>query len=588
MRFEGRVWPQSVAMLLSLLHACSPSDSGPASKAAPDAGVSADAEASLSQRPGPNVGPRAKGSDTLSEREVPLDAGTGGKPNVETQPNKSAESSDPPCSADAGGPYSLLEGETITVQLRCSIAPTRRAFVLEEPPAGMTLDAASGQLAWTPSLDQAGMHDVTFREEVTGEAGSVRFHIVDRWNADDNVPVTDALSYREEHGLPVLHLTTDPTINDAGYTPATIIYRGHRYDAEAKLRGAMSQSYPKRSFTLKFAKADKFNEGKLAGGFFEKRKITLTTTFDDNSYVRQRLGYELWNRLDPNHIRVQSYSAVVFLDGAYHGLYNVIDHIDGYLMEDFGHRQDGDLYKARTHDANFRSELSDGETPKESLHRGYTKEEGMPLEGEPGAFDNLDSLITWVIDKSPADLALEAPSRIALVEYQDWWIWVSFIAADDSSGKNSYHYRDPLLRESLWHVVPWDLNQSFGQDWYTRRTPPDMTTPEDYYLSRNQLFEKLLAGPLGNDMRGRYAAALSDGAYKLDRVLELLDELAAEISESAHRDEEKWSSIQHNFEFSPKRDDHLTYDEELGYVRQWIIDRHALLHDMYGPTASQP
>jgi spore coat protein H len=368
------------------------------------------------------------------------------------------------------------------------------------------------------------------------------------------------------------------------------VYRGHSFvGAQTKTRGAASAYYPKRSFTLKFTKEDKFNEPGFAGGFNDKRKVTLTTTFDDNSYLRQRLAFELWNRLDPTHIKVQSYNAVVFLNGAYHGLYTVSDHIDGYLMEDFGLNQDGDLYKARSHEANFRLYENGTTVLKASAYDGYSKEEGTPEEGEEGAFDNLVELLTWVETSTPEAFAAEIDTRMARREYEDWWIFVSFIMADDSSGKNSYHYRDPTMAGSLWHFVPWDLNESFGQDWRTYRLAANASTPEGYYVSMNGLFEKLLSSTtLGPALRARYGATLA-GVYAPDNLIALLDGLVPEVDESARRDEAKWQDAYHSYVGGDiswgagwsTRTDFTTYEEEVEYVRTWIRARHAFLERIY-------
>jgi hypothetical protein len=55
----------------------------------------------------------------------------------------------------------------------------------------------------------------------------------------------------------------------------------------AKYRGSTSSNYPKRSFTFKFDKAAPFVDE--ARGFPNARRIVLTTNFDDNSNLRQRL-----------------------------------------------------------------------------------------------------------------------------------------------------------------------------------------------------------------------------------------------------------------------------------------------------------
>jgi spore coat protein H len=495
----------------------------------------------------------------------------------------------PQCQPAGGGPYALLEGERVTVTVACTIAAsTQRALRFDNLPEGAQFDADAATLTWSPGLHQAGRHELTVRDEASGETGTVRLDVVDRFAAADNQPLSDPLLYHEEYGLPVFHLTTDPGLNDEEYTPATIVYRGHSYEgAQAKLRGASSLAYPKRSFTLKFTKADKFSEPGFAGGFFEKRKITLTTTFDDNSYLRQRLGYEVWNSLDPTHIKVQSYSAVLFLDGKYFGLYTVTDHIDGYLMEDFGLNQDGDLYKARSIQANFRATRNASEALKTNLHEGFTKEEGFPEEPEPGAFDNLDGFVQWVIDATPEQLAADVESRIALRDYVDWWIFVSFLAADDSVGKNSYHFRDPTLADSVWRYVPWDLNHSFGQQWNTKRATPTVTRPEGLYPQLNNVFDKLLDGAHAPAMRQRYADLLAGDALAVDGLVALLDRMVAEVNASALRDEQLWGDQYRKFGRWSTRTDFTSYEQEVVYLRQWIRDRHAYLQKLY-PATAQP
>jgi spore coat protein H len=543
----------------------------------------------------PDAGPSAEADrdgSTLSaaQRAAPdhdTDAALGGSADAAQSAATDAGCAPASCMPSGGGPHYVLEGEAVSLTVTCSIGSTDPlALHFTTLPDGAHFDQETARLTWTPGLAQAGKHELEVRDERSGDVGKVQLHVIDRFDAADNRGV-DRASYHEEYGLPVIHLTTDRGLNEDEYTPAAITYRGHTYEgAEAKLRGATSQSYPKRSFTLKFTKADKFNEPSFAGGFLKKRKIALTTTFDDNSYVRQRLGYELWNRLDRQHIQMQAYNAVLFLNGSYFGLYTVTDHINGYLMEEFGHSQDGDLYKARSANANFRANLNGSQTLKENLHVGYTKEEGFPEADQPGAFDNLDAFVRWVIESSPEQLAAEAPSRIAEHEYVGWWIFLSFGAADDSISKNSNHYRDPLLAGSVWHVIPWDLNHSFGQDWNTERVTPDVTKPEGLYPRQNQLFEKLLAGPLAPSMRQRYAEVLASKAYAIDDVIALYDGMVAEVKESALRDELKWGERYRNFGHWNKRTDLTKHEQEVSYVRGWIRERHAYLQTLYPPVES--
>ncbi len=482
----------------------------------------------------------------------------------------------PVCEPDGGGPYWLLEGDDVAVPLTCKtgLQLAGEDFTIEPMPAGATYDPKTATLHWTPGLDQGAVYNLTIT--ANGELGDLKIGVVDRWNDPANTPVVDPLIYTEEYGLPVLHLQTGPDLNSDFSTPATAIYRGHTYAAGAKYRGAASLGYPKKSFTVEFAKDDRFNEPAYAGGFTDKRKLVLISTFDDNTYVRQRLAYEMWNRLDPGHIQIQVYSGVVFLDGVYWGLYTFADHVDDDLMKAHGLAKAGNLYKARTHDANFRLVDLDM-NPKGSLHQGLTKEEGLPLDGEPGAYDDLDALVTFVASATSKTFLAELDTRIDRRDYEDWWIFVSLIMGDDSAGKNSYHYHDPL--GGPWRFAPWDFNDSFGQTWQSARKGFD--APPDGYTWANQLFTRFLAEPtLGNPLRARYGQVLA-GAYAIDDILALYDAMIAEIDASARRDEGLWGQQYKDYGGWNWRKDFLTYEEEVLYMRQWMKDRWAFVDAIY-------
>ena len=327
--------------------------------------------------------------------------------------------------------------------------------------------------------------------------------------------------------------------------------------------------------TLKFAKDDEFHEP--AQDFLGKRRIVLISTFDDNTYIRQRLAYELWNDLDPGHLQIQTYSAVVFLNNAYWGVYTVSDHVDRHFAEDQGLAESGNLYKARTHDANFRLTKAFSDDPKGNPHEGLTKEEGLPQNGEPGAYDDLDDLITWTANSSQQAFAAEVDARIDRRDYEDWWIFVTLIMGDDSAGKNAYHYHDP--NGGPWRYAPWDFNDSFGQTWQTARKGFD--AHPDGYVWANELFARLLDDPgFGPALRARYAAALTD-IYDVERVQDRVDELALEVVDSAHRDEELWAGQYQSYGGWNWRTDFVDHDQEMQYLRQWISDRWSFVAGLY-------
>lgn len=470
-----------------------------------------------------------------------------------------------------GGTWWVLEGDAIDIPIACASGDDPGAYTLDPLPPGLQQGPTS--LSWTPGLDQAATWQLTLTV-ATGETTTLTIGVLDAWSNPANVPIVEPKDYTHEYGLPVLHLWTTPGINPDEHVSALVVYRGKSYAAGAKYRGAASLGYPKKSYTLKFDQDD-FDDPEY--GFEDRDRIVLISTFDDNTYIRQRLAYEMWNDLDPAHIQIDTYSAVVFLDGSYWGLYTVADHIDADLLKAHGLDGDGNLYKARTHDANFRLVDYTGQNQKNTPHDGLTKEEGTPLDGEPGAYDDLDELVSFVATASDSEFTAEIDARIDRRDYEDWWIFVSLCMGDDSAGKNSYHYHSPA--GGPWRYAPWDFNDSFGQTWQTARKGFD-AHPEDYTWA-NELFTRFLADPaMGDPLRARYAASLAD-IYAADRILDRVDEMALEVQDSAHRDEELWAAQYQTYGGWNWRTDFLDHDAEMAYLRQWIADRWAFVAAVY-------
>lgn len=478
----------------------------------------------------------------------------------------------PRCGPTAGGPYWLLEGEPLTLRVSCATGREfpGAVFHFESLPSGATYDKRTSTLHWTPALDQAAVYTLAFRAP-GGETGTVKVGVADHWEHPANVPVVDVSRYTEEYGLPVFHIQGATGMNPDTHVPITVTYRGHTHAAEGKLRGSSSLAFPKNSYTVKFSEADPFNEPELGGGFTRRRSLVLVNTFNDNSYLRARLGFELWSRLSPEALQVKTFSAVVFLDGAYHGLYTVADHVNKHLMAAQGLSRNGNLYKADTGSANFKLVDAEGR-PKRSLHVGFEKQDGKPEPGEPGAFDDLDLLTTFVATASDEEFRTQASQRIRLRDYEDWWAFITLLVAIDSDIKNAYHYHDP--QGGPWRYIPWDLDGTFGQSWKTQRLRP--TAPLDTG-AENGMFGRILKEPaFAGPLRTRLKAALyTELAPALLHAR--LDALAREIGPSARRDERRWVAQYRSFPLWSSRTDFTTFDEEVEYMRQWMTLRWAFL-----------
>ncbi|WP_241758571.1 CotH kinase family protein [Pyxidicoccus parkwayensis] len=517
--------------------------------------------------------------------DASVDAGTppgetdAGTPDAGTPPPKPTV-----CAPTAGDARWVQEGETVTATVTCGTGLTGAdvRFTVDNLPANASFDAATATLRWTPTRTQAAVWNLVLRESSTGETGTLKVGVAPNIVASDKVTFSDAATYTEEYGLPVFHLSFDGSLTSGGYRPAQIVYRGRRYEIEAQYRGATSSVFPKRSLTFKFKDEDLFSEPAFGDGFKDRKRVVLITSFNDNSYLRPRLAFDLWNRMAEDHVKIHTFSAVLYMNGRFMGVYTVADHVDKRLMAAHGISKDADLFKAVDNDANFSRLAHDG-TPKSKLSQGFEKKEGTPQEGWPHDFDTLDAFTAFVADSDAATFRTGFPQRAKASDYEDWWIFNTLILGTDSQGKNAYHVYDPAAG-GPWRFVPWDLDASLGQNFDTTRSSPTarLTFAEDNLLFARILSEPSIAGP----MRERYRKLLRD-ELKLETVLSLIDGYVKETAPAAKRDWAKWGPKYKSFASPTEppengyanfpnwhaRTDFNEYEGEVEYVRQWVKTR---------------
>ncbi len=454
----------------------------------------------------------------------------------------------------------VTEGDTVSFTLDCAEGD-REDFILNitAPSASMVLEDWS--VTWPTGLADGGRYDVPVSVAATAggllEVINVTFWVADALGAPGNEPVVPE-DYTEEWGIPVIHIEPEQPLGSE-HVPARITFMGVGYDAELKIRGASSYYYPKNSYTLRFSNEDL---DASAVGLGNKDHLVLITTFDDNSYVRQKMVYDTWRELaaysDAERLTPRTFFAVVYLDGHYHGLYTACDRIDDHFVKEMGLSEDGNLYKAVNHEANFYF--------KSNLHDGYEKKEGSPEDGQPGAYDDLDALVSFTGTATPQSFIEQAEDWLPLEEFMDWFLLVHHFSAGDSAGKNSYIYNDP--EQWRFRYAPWDFNHSLGQGWYTYRISADS---DDDFQSANAIFNLIQSHPEADAaLWDRYHDMLDDGPLELDVLLAKMDDYYALIQPSAERDWSVWGGEYSSYWGTSNTNDYL---EEKAYLYQWVSDR---------------
>lgn len=458
-------------------------------------------------------------------------------------------------------PVEVDEGEVASAQFACTGAVPAEGWALLSGPEGVTIDAASGVLTWQTDLDCAGTHKIVVEAQSGAdvEAGTATILVNDAWEADGNTP-PDLTTYGFEYGLPVISFTEPEGLNKEVSVPIELRYAGRLYNIEIQARGATSSHYPKTSYRLDFAKDQEFQS--VNEDWPQRRKLALTTLFDDNAYFRQMLCYDAWNSLSDTDTDIYSEFVVVYKDGAYWGLYMLTDHINGEWWEDYGYFEDGNLYKSVNHAANF-SDSFDG-VAKESLRDGYEKKTG-----DEEDWTDLEGLIQFVIESDDATFDAGIGDYLAVQEVYDWWALVLLFSAYDTVGKNAYFYNDPAAPG--FHLAPWDFNSSLGQTYLTTR----QDAGDDWdFTDSNRLFLRLLASDVHGDAIRERLWAHWDGALHPDLLNERIDGYLPLIERSMARDWAVWSAEYRAYDTWNDRTDFNEPADEIAYIRTWIQERH--------------
>ncbi len=521
------------------------------------------------------------------------------------------------CGPTGGGPYWVEEGATVTATVKCATgrAAPAGSFTLGALPKGATYDDATGTLTWKTTLDQAAVYLIPITGKTWNEVGLLKIGVAEKLDDPANVPIKDPVTYTEEFGLPVFHLTFGPDVDknldimkkqqvalDADscklqcgpdlQSAMTVVYRGKTYKAEGHYRGASTLWSPQHNYTLRFAKDDKFSEPIMAGGRMTKRRrVAIIQTLDDNSYLRNRMAFELWNRMDPNIIRIEHFSAVVYANGKYVGLFEVSDKIDDDMMKRAGQAEAGNLYMGINHNAGFSPTVKIESGPmmgtagaRACPFVGFAKKEGMPescdgLKPVPTAFEDLSTFVDFVAKSDDTKFRAGLGTVFNVNDYTSWWIHATALVAGDNYGKNAMHYHDPVTN-GPWRTVVWDYNATLGQQYDSKRSLPT----EDPMKNINYLWKRMLAdstqGPL---MKARYAAVLKN-EMKVETVLAAFDAFVKEITPSAGRNERLWGATYKTLYGSTsnaKRTDLTTFATEIPYMRSWIQMRWAFLRTLF-------
>jgi len=309
---------------------------------------------------------------------------------------------------------------------------------------------------------------------------------------------------------------------DEEYHETAITFNGVTLDSVAiRTKGGSSLRNVANSSSDRYSFKVDINEYVSGQKFFGLKKFTLQNSFNDPSYMREVIAYELMDEMGvptPEHAYVNFY-----VNGELFGLYLMVEAVDGEFIEKHFTNSNGDLYKP------------DG-TGSDLLWLGddiqsYTD---INLQTNEDTTDN-GAFINFVesLDKGETS-AIDIDT---LLRYMS--VSTSLSNLDSYHGPlahNYYIYDD----DGVFSILPWDFNESFG----TFNMDCNGVDVRELYidepvsgaLSERPLIANVFAEQSNLDTYHSYLTQLINGSLSSDTFNARVNEIADLIREHVQND----------------------------------------------------
>lgn len=322
-----------------------------------------------------------------------------------------------------------------------------------------------------------------------------------------------------------------------------------------EFQGTSGRSRDKKSFKIKFERDHALREvGFDTEDLGAIDKVYLRAVWLDQSMIRESLAFDLWREM--GHVAPRTSFANLRINGAYWGLYSVVEPVDKDYLERNGYPAGGQLYKA-TRKNGSRADFA----PGRNLVKAFEDKTGEESDSRTDVAE-----LMAVLQKTPLDevsFDSEIDPIFPLDEYIDRMVWVSLTRNGDAVAQNFYLYNAPVDGRAFWHQIPWDSDLCMGANWRDRDA---VVAPEvSLLLDGGNYFGRRLVKVPG--IRERYAdrfRRVIDEVLPESGMLNVLDKHAARVRRDLEEDQVRWQR-------------NVAPEEAFDVVREFLSERPQIL-----------
>jgi len=231
---------------------------------------------------------------------------------------------------------------------------------------------------------------------------------------------------------------------DEEYHETSVTFNGVTLDSVAiRTKGGSSLSSVANSSSDRYSFKLEMNKYVDGQKFFGLKKFTLQNSFNDPSYMREVIAYDLLDEMGvatPEHAYVNFY-----VNGELFGFYLMVEAIDGEFLENHFANSNGDLYKPDGVGSDLQW-ISDDVSSYSDINL-QTNEETT----DNGAFINF-------VEKM-ADGSTDVIDVDSLLRYMSVSVALSNLDSYHGSLAHNYYIYE---QDGIFGLLPWDFNEAFG------------------------------------------------------------------------------------------------------------------------------
>jgi spore coat protein CotH len=316
--------------------------------------------------------------------------------------------------------------------------------------------------------------------------------------------------------------------------PASITYQGITLENVAiRTKGNSSLSSVANSGSERFSFKVDMNEYVDGQKLLNLKKINLNNNFKDPSYLRETIAYNLMRELEVPAPRTAFVN--LYINGALHGLYTMVEQVDSEFLERHFDNADGDLYKPDATDV-----VNGVGNDLKWIDDQFASYSAIELKTNEDSTDNLalidflDKLNNGTGNTTELASVLDAESVLR-------YLAVSTVLGNLDSYQGALAHNYYIYENSnQFSVIPWDFNESFGT-FSMGCSANEMVNlfidePTSAALADRPLIAKLLSSETYRASYHQYIAALITGGMHPDNLSQTISSLASLIRESVYTD----------------------------------------------------